>query len=154
VTLLLVLLAEHFVVSVSQMSGDVQASGCHGHMLIAWHDATGVAAAVDGKIVNVSPSTRGTPAVACGQDSWLVVWPTEEFGVDGRRVALDGTLLAPIPIFRGPFGASEVAAGYWVAQHGPQTCVDVAEVRMDVRFAVNGRHLASCQDHARTLPVL
>src|SRR5437763_1528296 len=94
------------------MSGDVQSSGCHGHLLIAWHDATGVAAAVDGKIVDISPSTRGTPAVACGQDSWLVVWPSEEFGVDGRRVALDGTLLAPITIFRGPFGASEVAAAY------------------------------------------
>lgn len=111
-TLLLILLAEHFVASVSQMSGDVQASGCHGHTLIAWHDATGVAAAVDGKIINVSPATRGTPAVACGQDSWLVVWPSEDFSVDGRRVALDGTLLAPITIFHGPFGASEVAAGY------------------------------------------
>ena len=41
-----------------------------------------------------------------------MVWPSEDFGVDGRRVALDGTLLAPIAVFRGAFGASEVAAAY------------------------------------------
>jgi hypothetical protein len=94
------------------MSGDVQASGCHGHLLLAWRDGTGIAAAVDGRVVNVSATTRGTPAVACGVDSWLVVWPSADFGVDGRRVALDGTLRAPLSIFRGPFGASEVAAAY------------------------------------------
>jgi hypothetical protein len=94
------------------MTGDVQASGCHGHLLVAWHDGSGVAAAVDGRVINVSTSTRGTPSVACGIDAWLVAWPSEDFGVDGRRVAFDGTLLAPITIFRGPFGASEVAAGY------------------------------------------
>jgi hypothetical protein len=81
-------------------------------VLIAWRDGSGISAAVDGKVVNVSASTRGTPAVACGQSSWLVVWPSEDFGVDGRRVAFDGSLLAPITVFRGAFGASEVAAAY------------------------------------------
>ena len=97
---------------VNAMSGDVQPSGCHGHLLVAWRDAGGVRAVVDGRAVNVSTSTRGTPAVACGADSWLVAWPSEDFGVDGRRIAFDGTLLAPITIFRGAFGASEVAAAY------------------------------------------
>src|SRR5882724_2862587 len=94
------------------MSGDVQPSACHGHLLVAWHDATGVAASVDGRVANVSESTRGTPAVACGPDSWLVVWPSEDFGVDGRRIALDGTLLAPITVFRGAFGASDVSVAH------------------------------------------
>src|SRR5262249_28184445 len=108
--LAIVLLAERPLAPANQMSGDVQASGCHGHLLVAWHDAAGVQAVVDGRAINVSASTRGAPAVACGADSWLVTWPSQDFGVDGRRVAFDGTLLAPITIFRGPFGASEVAA--------------------------------------------
>ena len=108
----LVLLAERLLAPVNQMNGDVQASGCHGHLLVAWHDAGGVQAAIDGHAVNVSASTRGTPAVTCGMSSWLIVWPSEDFGVDGRRVAFDSTLLAPITIFRGPFGASDVAAAY------------------------------------------
>jgi hypothetical protein len=110
--LALVLLAERLLAPVNQMSGDVQASGCHGHLLAAWRDAGGVQAVVDGHAVNVSTSTRGTPAVACGASSWLVVWPSQDFGVDGRRVRFDGTLLAQLTIFRGPFGASEVAAAY------------------------------------------
>jgi hypothetical protein len=113
VSLLIVLLLEHLVARVEQASGDVQASGCHGHLLVAWHDDSGVAATVDGRVpINVSASTRGTPAVACGASSWLIAWPSEDFGVDGRRVALDGTLLEPLTIFHGAFGASEVAAAY------------------------------------------
>jgi len=112
VTLFLVLLLEQLVGRVSQMTGDVQASACHGHLLVAWRDADSISAAVDGRVVSVSDSTRGTPAVACGSGSWLVAWPSEDFGVDGRRIAFDGTLLPPMTIFRGPFGASEVSAAY------------------------------------------
>jgi len=103
---------EQLVAHVTEMTGDVQASGCHGHLLVAWREGSGIAAAADGRKLAISPSTRGTPAVACGNDSWLIVWPSEDFGVDGRRVALDGTLLATAPLFRGPFGASEVAAAH------------------------------------------
>lgn len=103
---------EQLVSRVTEMTGDVRASGCHGHLLVAWRDGNGIAAAADGRKLVISTSTRGTPAVACGNDSWLVVWPSEDFGVDGRRVALDGGLLATAPLFRGPFGASEVAAAY------------------------------------------
>ena len=94
------------------MSGDVQASRCQGHLLVAWRDSSGIAATVDGHKIVVSAATRGTPAVACGPASWLVVWPSDDFGVDGRRVGFDGALLAPITVFRGAFGASEVAAAY------------------------------------------
>ena len=97
------------------MSGDVQAANCEGHLLVVWRDSAGVAAALDGRRIAVSPSTRSTPAVACGRGSWLVVWSDAEgFGVLGRRVGIDGVLLdpAPLPIFRGPFGASEVAIAY------------------------------------------
>jgi len=104
--------SERLLAPATDMSGDLQPSGCHGHLLVAWHDAAGVQAVVDGRVVNVSASTAGTPAVACGADSWLVAWPSQDFGVDGRRVAFDGTLLAPVTIFRGPFGASEVAVAY------------------------------------------
>ena len=62
--------------------------------------------------VDTHLGSGGTPAVTCGMSSWLIVWPSEDFGVDGRRVAFDSTLLAPITIFRGPFGASDVAAAY------------------------------------------
>jgi hypothetical protein len=103
---------EQLIARVTDMSGDVQASGCHGHLLVAWREGSGIAAAADGRKLTISASTRGTPALACGNDSWLVVWPSEDFGVDGRRVALDGTLLAAGPLFRGPFGASEVAASH------------------------------------------
>lgn len=97
---------------VPEMTGDVQASACHGHLLLAWRDGGGIAAAADGRKLAISTATRGTPAIACGNDSWLIVWPSEDFGVDGRRVAFDGTLLATAPLFRGPFGASEVAASH------------------------------------------
>jgi hypothetical protein len=110
--LAVVLLAERLLAPVNQMTGDLQASGCQGHLLVAWHDAAGVQAAVDGRLVNVSASTAGTPAVACGANSWLVVWPSQNFGIDGRRIAFDGTLLAPVTVFRGPFGASEVAVAH------------------------------------------
>lgn len=94
------------------MSGDVQVSGCRGHLLVAWREGAGITAAADGRKLSITTSTRGTPAIACGNDSWLVVWPSDDFGVDGRRVALDGTLLAAGPLFRGPFGAAEVAASH------------------------------------------
>ena len=94
------------------MSGDVQASRCQGHLLVAWRDSSGVAAVMDGHKLAVSATTRGTPAVACGLSSFLIVWPSEDFGVDGRRVGFDGALLAPVTLFRGAFGASEVAAAY------------------------------------------
>jgi hypothetical protein len=103
---------ERLIARVTDMSGDVQASSCHGHLLIAWRDGDGIAAAADGRTISISASTRGTPAIACGNDSWLVVWPSNDFGVDGRRVALDGSLLATSALFRGPFGASEVAAAH------------------------------------------
>lgn len=103
---------EQLVARTPEMTGDVQASSCHGHLLVAWRDGNGIAAAADGRKLVISASTRGTPAVACGNDSWLLVWPSQDFGVDGRRVALDGTLLAAAPLFRGPFGASEVAAAH------------------------------------------
>ncbi len=105
---------EHLIARVTGMSGDVRASSCRGHLLLAWRDGSGVDGAVDGRRVVVNGATRGTPAAACGTSSWLVVWPTDDFGVDGRRVGFDGGLLdaQPLHIFRGPFGASEVAAAY------------------------------------------
>jgi len=98
------------------MSGDVQAASCQGHLLAAWREGDAVVAAVDGRKVTVSEATRGTPAVACGRASWLVVWPSDNFGVDSRRVAFDGSLLPPVALFRGPFGAAEVAASYGLDQ--------------------------------------
>src|SRR5207237_10088388 len=97
---------------VTGMSGDVQAASCQGHLLLAWRDSSGVAAVVDGRRIAIAASARSTPAVACGRTSWLVVWPSEDFGVDGRRVTFDGTALEPLTIFRGPFGASQVAVGF------------------------------------------
>lgn len=103
---------EQLIARVTEMSGDVQASGCHGHLLVAWREGNGITAAADGRKLAVTASTRGMPAIACGNDSWLLVWPVDDFGIDGRRVALDGTLLPAGPLFRGPFGASEVAAAH------------------------------------------
>lgn len=98
--------------SAGGMSGDVQVSACQGHLLAAWREENVVAAAVDGKRTVLGTTARGVPAVACGRTSWLVVWPSDEFGVDARRVALDGALAAPQALFRGPFGAADVAAAY------------------------------------------
>jgi hypothetical protein len=100
----------------SNMSGEVQAAGCQGHLLVVWREETAIIGSIDGKRVQIAGTARGTPAVACGRASWLVVWPSESFGVDGRRVAFEGSLLLPTVLFRGPFGASEVAAGYGVDQ--------------------------------------
>jgi hypothetical protein len=103
---------EQLVARAAEVAGDVRASGCHGHLLVAWRDGNGIAASADGRALSITSSTRGTPAVACGSGSWLVVWPSDDFGVDARRVAFDGSLLPEAALFRGPFGASEVAAAY------------------------------------------
>ena len=96
----------------NDMSGDVQASACQGHLLAAWREGSRIAAAIDGRKVTLSEAARGVPAVACGRASWLVIWPSDDFGVDGLRVGFDGTLFSAAALFRGPFGASEVAAAY------------------------------------------
>lgn len=103
---------ERLVARVADVSGDVQASSCQGHLLLAWREGAGIAAAVDGRRLAVSAAARGTPAVACGRASWLIVWPSDDFGVDGRRVGFDGAQFDRFAVFRGAFGASEVGVAY------------------------------------------
>jgi hypothetical protein len=67
------------------------------HEMVVWREGGRLRGSIAGREIDIAPSLFGRPAVAAGEESFLVVWHDDQT-VLGTRFAFDGTPLDATPL--------------------------------------------------------